>query len=146
MKPLLQTDSSRRRLHLQHFTLRSCQTLTEYRKCSPWYLNNSRFHFNSQNSRLCTSELVHNVSPQMYKTKWSPPLKSYIYLILSISNYPWHIYPDLQIQYTNSSSDSLMNINPRNPLAERTVSDSPELMKTLFFCHRWNRFSFLPFY
>lgn len=145
MKPLLQTDSGWH-LHLQHFTLRACQTLTGYRKCSRWYLNNIGFHFECvirslsletscrsvKKSRLDTSVLVYNISRQMYKTKWSPPLKCYIYLMPSIRNYPWHIYPDLHIQYNNSGSDSLMNINSGNPLAGRTVSNSLELMNTFF--------------
>lgn len=66
------------------------------------------------------------------KTKWTPPLKCYIYLILSISNYHWHIHLHLHIQYTNSSSDSIMNINSCNPLEERVVSDSLELMNPFF--------------
>lgn len=40
-----------------------------------------------------------------------------------------------------------MNINSRNPLAEKTVSDSLELIKPLFSpCYKWNRFPFLSFY
>lgn len=81
----------------------------------------------------------------MNTTKWSPPLKCYIYLIPSISNYCWHIYPQLHFQRTISSSDSLMNINSCNPLSKRLVSDSLELMNT-FFSYQWNWFSCLPFY